>query len=184
MWKGLALGKRCYAMLLTRAGRITADLNIYNAGEKLIVEAARASLAHALPQLEKMILVSKVAVRGLADEAVLSVQGPRAGDEIKRNAVPSPHLLIVPHDRTGSGGYDLLGPADVVGEMRDRWRVRGLPLVPDHDVGWITSSTESPRLGPIALGYVKRDFWDPGTRLQVGTPPLSGAVVRDLPFTE
>jgi glycine cleavage system aminomethyltransferase T len=35
------------------------------------------------------------------------------------------------------------------------------------DVGWITSATEIARLGrQIALGYVKRGFQTPGTRLE------------------
>lgn len=35
------------------------------------------------------------------------------------------------------------------------------------EVGVISSSVFSPRLGPIALGYVRRGSWEPGTRLEV-----------------
>lgn len=53
-----------------------------------------------------------------------------------------------------------------------------------QEVGWITSAVVSPRLGrPIALGYVRREHLDPGTRLRIdshGTPVI--AEVAALPF--
>lgn len=53
------------------------------------------------------------------------------------------------------------------------------------EIGWITSAVVSPRLGrPIALGYVRREHLDPGTRLQIdrnGTPMI--AEVTALPFS-
>jgi folate-binding protein YgfZ len=36
----------------------------------------------------------------------------------------------------------------------------------DRDVGFVTSAAASPRLGPIALAYVHRDFLAPGTTLE------------------
>jgi folate-binding protein YgfZ len=50
----------------------------------------------------------------------------------------------------------------------------------DREIGHVTSSAWSPALGqPIALGYVQRDFVEPGTRVKVGD---SDAEVRALPF--
>jgi folate-binding protein YgfZ len=50
----------------------------------------------------------------------------------------------------------------------------------DREVGRMTSAVHSPRLGaPIALGYVHRDFVDPGTRLTAGE---QAAEVVALPF--
>jgi folate-binding protein YgfZ len=37
-----------------------------------------------------------------------------------------------------------------------------------EDAGVVTSSAVSPSLGPLALAYVHKTAWDPGTRLQVG----------------
>ncbi len=52
----------------------------------------------------------------------------------------------------------------------------------DRDVGAITSAAVSPRLDrAIALGYVHRDFVEPGTKVAVGES--SGEVVP-LPFVE
>ena len=54
----------------------------------------------------------------------------------------------------------------------------------DKPVGSITSSVHSPALGqPIALGYVNRDYWNPGTRLIVKHNAIDlDARVTNLPF--
>jgi folate-binding protein YgfZ len=50
----------------------------------------------------------------------------------------------------------------------------------DREIGEVTSSTASPALQrPIALGYVKRDFVEPGTKVTVG---VGSAEVTALPF--
>jgi len=50
----------------------------------------------------------------------------------------------------------------------------------DRDIGEITSGTSSPALDrPIALGYVHRDFVEPGTKVMVGD---ASAEVTALPF--
>jgi glycine cleavage system aminomethyltransferase T len=42
------------------------------------------------------------------------------------------------------------------------------PSAAGREVGWITSATRSERIGKeIALGYVKRGFNSPGTKLDV-----------------
>jgi aminomethyltransferase len=40
----------------------------------------------------------------------------------------------------------------------------------DRDIGFVTSAAHSPRLGSIALGYVQRDFVEPGTVVEVSIP--------------
>jgi folate-binding protein YgfZ len=52
----------------------------------------------------------------------------------------------------------------------------------EREIGQITSSTASPSLKrPIALGYVHRDFLEPGTAVSVGD---QAATVTTLPFVE
>jgi folate-binding protein YgfZ len=57
-------------------------------------------------------------------------------------------------------------------------------LQDDRKVGQVTSATRSPALGRIiALGYVRRECWDPGTRLHVDLDGRRGeAEVAALPF--
>jgi folate-binding protein YgfZ len=51
----------------------------------------------------------------------------------------------------------------------------------DRSIGSVTSAVWSPSLErPIALGYVHRDFVEPGTAVQIGSG--TGAVVTALPF--
>ncbi|MGB2717276.1 MAG: glycine cleavage T C-terminal barrel domain-containing protein [Vicinamibacterales bacterium] len=51
----------------------------------------------------------------------------------------------------------------------------------DRQIGSVTSSTWSPALArPIALGYVHRDFVEPGTSVEVGEQT---GIVTALPFT-
>jgi folate-binding protein YgfZ len=53
-----------------------------------------------------------------------------------------------------------------------------------QEVGWITSAVLSPRLGrPVALGYVRREHLEPGTRLRVDRSGIAViAEVASLPF--
>jgi folate-binding protein YgfZ len=53
----------------------------------------------------------------------------------------------------------------------------------EKDVGWVTSACRSIALGaPLALGYVRREHLEPGTRLDVRTAGGNvGASVRTLP---
>ena len=56
----------------------------------------------------------------------------------------------------------------------------GAPLKSgDREIGRVTSAVMSPRLGPIALGYVHRDFVEPGTRVSVAE---QAAEVVPTPF--
>lgn len=51
---------------------------------------------------------------------------------------------------------------------------------PDRDIGFVTSGVQSVTLGrPIALGYVHRDFVQPGTAVEVGS---RAGTVAALPF--
>lgn len=58
-------------------------------------------------------------------------------------------------------------------------------LSAQRDIGRVTSATRSPALdGPVALGYVHRDFVQPGTRIQItgAGGRLAGATVSSLPL--
>lgn len=67
---------------------------------------------------------------------------------------------------------------------------RGTPLWHESrpgKAGTVMSGVCSPRFGPIALGYVHRTLWQPGTELRVCGPqgePEAEAIVCALPFSE
>ena len=55
---------------------------------------------------------------------------------------------------------------------------------PEREVGWVTSATFSPALQqPIAMGYIRREVYEPGTALTVQSADttIAGKVV-ELPF--
>ena len=53
----------------------------------------------------------------------------------------------------------------------------------DREVGWVTSAAWSPRLAqPVALAYVRREHFEPGTALAVGDGPQIAATVRAWPL--
>jgi aminomethyltransferase len=55
---------------------------------------------------------------------------------------------------------------------------------PEREVGWITSAAYSPACRQqVALGYVRREVWEPGTHLAVQTNgTATEATVVELPF--
>lgn len=87
--------------------------------------------------------------------------------------------IVMARDRAGHvnrafRGLKLTGPA-----------AAGAKLVAadGKEVGVITSAVVSPRLGPIALGYVRRGHEEPRTELRVGDGAGPMAVVSSLPFS-
>jgi tRNA-modifying protein YgfZ len=55
----------------------------------------------------------------------------------------------------------------------------------DREAGWVTSVAVSPRLGPIGMGYVHRDWSSPGVRLSVGAASAAPAVtVSERPIRD
>ena len=48
-------------------------------------------------------------------------------------------------------------------------RARRALFAADRDVGFVTSAAASPRLGTIAMAYVHRDFFSPGTKVEAAT---------------
>jgi aminomethyltransferase len=51
----------------------------------------------------------------------------------------------------------------------------------ERRVGWVTSAVDSPRLGPIGLGYAHRDVEQPGTELTLAGGTAK-ATIAPLPF--
>jgi folate-binding protein YgfZ len=53
----------------------------------------------------------------------------------------------------------------------------------EREIGFVTSAASSDRLGTVALGYVHRDFVEPGTRVEIdSTRGRAAAVVSERPI--
>jgi folate-binding protein YgfZ len=134
-------------------------------------------------------LIAAGAAPGSADELeVLRIEGgvPRQGRELTTEVLPAEARL----ERAVSETKGCYTGQEVVTRMRSRDRVShllvglrfagdrlapGAELTQDgRAIGNVTSSTRSPRLGEIGLGYVRRASAEPGTKLD------AGATIEDL----
>ena len=107
---------------------------------------------------------------GIEDRAISFTKGCYVGQEV---------IVRVLHRGHGRVARRLIGLRldDVV--------PRGARIVADsREIGNVTSTADSPRHGPIAMGYVHRDFTASGMRVAVETSggPV-GAAVSPLPIT-
>ena len=148
--------------LLRRAGAVDVGPE---AAEASRVEAGR-PLFHADMDEETIPLEA-----GIEDRAISLTKGCYVGQEI---------IIRVLHRGHGRVARRLVGltldPSASVPSRGERVRAG------DRDIGMITSAVRSPALDrPIALGYVHRDFVEPGTVLSVGE---STTTVTGLPFVQ
>jgi len=106
---------------------------------------------------------------GIEDRAISLTKGCYVGQEI---------IIRVLHRGHGRVARKLVG---LLFESSAPVPTRGEKVMSgDREIGSITSAVRSPALDrPIALGYVQRDFLQPGTAVTVNG---SGATVSALPF--
>jgi tRNA-modifying protein YgfZ len=106
---------------------------------------------------------------GIEDRAISLTKGCYVGQEI---------IIRVLHRGGGRVAKRLVGLSFEAGQPPP---VAGAPVTAGgREMGSVTSATASPMLGhAIALGYVHRDFVEPGTVVEVGGTP---ARVAGLPF--
>jgi tRNA-modifying protein YgfZ len=113
---------------------------------------------------------------GIEDRAISLTKGCYVGQEI---------IIRVLHRGQGRVAKRLVGMVGAAGEG---------PLLPGmrleaggREIGSLTSAVDSPRLRrPIALGYVHRDFTEPGHVLEVrnGNDPARSVTVVTTPFIQ
>ena len=108
---------------------------------------------------------------GIEDRAISMTKGCYVGQEV---------IVRVLHRGGGRVAKKL------VGLRLDKAVARGDKVTSgDREIGVITSAVVSPRFGPIALGYVQRDFVETGTAVTVraGGSEMHGRVMT-VPFTQ
>lgn len=155
-------------------------------------EAARQELAAILPTCDEDCAEMLRIERGL----------PRWGRELTNEIIPAEAGLEATAIDYAKGcyiGQEVISRMKMSGQTNKRLSgvaplgdavvAAGMRLLSDgKDVGWITSVAKSARLGrPVALGYVKRGFWEPGTQLALETTGGAASVdarveVAALPF--
>jgi folate-binding protein YgfZ len=156
--------KEDVATLMRASGAIDAGMD---AAEICRVEGGR-PLFHADMDEDTIPLEA-----GIEDRAISLTKGCYVGQEI---------IIRVLHRGHGRVARKLVGITLDSGRGAP-WR-GGRIMSGGRDVGSITSSVQSPDLGrPIALGYVHRDFVQPGTALEIAGVPASIAALPFVPVT-
>ena len=163
--KGLAEGQGCYAALLTHQGRMESDLNALAFAEELWLESSFAGKDRLFQTLAKYVVADVVTIEDWTEKlAILSLQGPRAGEKMEEIASlslaslsaldhrtiirSSGNWVVVHRDRTGCGGYDLWLPAGEVADVWHRWVGPGrIPPVGLQALNWLRTEAGIPWYG-------------------------------------
>jgi folate-binding protein YgfZ len=190
-------GQHAMAQIDGAAVCVVRDSQVGEVGYDLIIPVASLiAIAEKLTELGKQFSAAWV---GAEAENVLRVEAgtPRYGIDFDQDNL----LLEVGLDSAVSFSKGCYLGQEVVERIRSRGHVNkklcglvlegqspaaaGTSLVADgKEIGKITSSVFSPKLDrPVALGYVAKEHWNPGTALSRGSSePAVKAVVTPLPF--
>ena len=130
----LTPGQGCYATFLTPQGRTLSDMRVYCLEESLLLVVEPDLQEKVITSLRKFTIGNRVELLDRSEElALLSIQGPKSGEFLSQ-AMPSVNLSLQPFghsrldigtahvlccrvNRTASGGYDLLVPAQNLVEI-------------------------------------------------------------------
>jgi folate-binding protein YgfZ len=105
----------------------------------------------------------------IEDRAISFTKGCYVGQEV---------IVRVLHRGHGRVARRLVG-LQIIGGVP----VHGAKLLSDsREIGFVTSTADSPVRGPIALGYIHRDFALPGTAVEVEGPTRLSAIVTSRPM--
>jgi folate-binding protein YgfZ len=146
---------------LVGAGAVTVDAEVVEACR---VEAGR-------PVFGRDMTEDTIPLEaGIEDRAISQTKGCYVGQEV---------IIRVLHRGHGRVARRLVG---LTCDPRSDVPAAGSPIASrDRAIGSVTSAVWSPSLErPIALGYVHRDFVEPGTAVTIGSG--TAAVVTSLPF--
>jgi folate-binding protein YgfZ len=123
-----------YAMLLDRKGRVQTDLRVVRVDDEILVDTEPEGAQAAEEILGRYAPFSRVKLEELPDWKVLGLYGPRAtgllGDldlaehETVRTEIGGVSVFVV-GVAVPVGGYDLIGPADSLGTVREQLTLAG-----------------------------------------------------------
>jgi aminomethyltransferase len=154
-------GEGCYALLLDPQGKITTDMYVYNAGERLLVFTPPARADPIAEDWAEKTFIQDVEVRVATDDfAVFGVHGPKATEKIasvlNKSASPDRHLSFVRGSMADTGvtvvrgdglageeGYEVVCTADVAEDVFDTLVNRGMNAAPFGYSTWESLTLEA-----------------------------------------
>lgn len=133
--EGLAAGDGCYAAYLTPQGRMIADLDVLNVGDRLLLDVDGGVTKRLVERFDALVFAEDVRVVDLQDAwASCGVYGPGAARllsavcgvripelvpyQSRSITVGDATALVVRSDAIGVAGYHLLGARDAIATIR------------------------------------------------------------------
>lgn len=126
--KTLARGQGTLAAFLNVQGKVVALARIYQTGEKYLLELSPENREKIFNNLSRFVPAGEFFVRDLSDDlALLSLQGPRAGEllahlagegfdlspyDYRECTIAGVAVAVAAHSRSGQPGFDLFVPAN------------------------------------------------------------------------
>jgi folate-binding protein YgfZ len=131
--KPLAVGTGAYAFLLNNKGRIVADVNVLECGDRTLLETDARNLAALRDVLEKHVFSEKVKFENLVERShQISLHGPKAADILRQMApgwtelaalgsaagkIGDVDVVIWRDDPCGMPGYSIVIPTEAAGKV-------------------------------------------------------------------
>src|SRR5439155_18343 len=187
--KTLQPGQGCEAAFLDVHGKIVALLIVHCLPDGLVLELGRQFVGPTLATLDRFLIPEKVELEDASGEA--GILADAAASLLPEASLPAASSLqkgcYIGQEVLARITYRGHVNRQIVGFRLSDDRVPGAGsrvLVEGKDVGWITSAVVSPSLGrALALGYLRREHWGPGTLGEVEGPEGTlAAEVSALPF--
>lgn len=173
---GMPAGTGVYSFLLNGKGRIVADMNLLELGDKLLIDLDSRLAAATFAGLEKYIFTEQVKFIPRPDLHLMAVHGPgaaavllAAGADVSTLATPLSHVTtllagqpttIFRDDPCGTTGYHLILPAAAAVDV---WKALNAPYEQQTNkrdlrpVGWLAFNTTRIEAGRPLYGI---DFDD------------------------
>jgi len=162
--KSLAVGRGCYAAMLTHQGRMEADPHVYALADELRLECLPAGAGRLLESLRRFVVADQVVFEDQTEHfALLSVQGAEARPSVEEAtgvrvgelgplghaAVPGrERWSVVRRDRAGREGYDLWLPAEDAPAVWRAWTAqRGATATGLTALDWARTEAGMPWYG-------------------------------------
>jgi len=151
-------GQGCYAFLLNPQGRIQSDLNVLVAEDRVLLDTEPETRDRVLAHIDHYIIADDVSLEDLTSRtAVLSVEGPLAGEVLQRAGLPVPespfsHLetnrgRVARLNATGAPGFRIFLERGSKDETVARLEEAGCGAAGPDDVRAVRLEHGKPRYG-------------------------------------
>lgn len=105
-------GAATYALVVHVKGKIVSDLVVLTRKDDFVLLIPTGAAEEVLATFDKFIIMEDVTLTRESSMSALTIQGPLSTSV--RTAAKASGLEWFPHDRLGTGGFDVIGPTDEI----------------------------------------------------------------------